>query len=184
MKDIFKRAGAILRGEGFRGSGQRFRKDEDDFVFIVGFQRSRLGDGFFVNLGAQPTFIPAECSAPLKTLKDYECVWRDRVGIDWPPQLDEPQFQAFAEELVTTQRDFFGHARTFPIALASDSAEALLDKFGAWPTRERASLHLARAALALNRPDMARQLATIGLELTDERGTGLLAELRELLARC
>jgi len=183
LDEIFKKTALVLRELGFRGSGQTFRKVEGDFVFVVNFQRSRSGDMFYVNLGAQPTFIPAEGNASLKTLKEYECVWRRRVGSEWPSQLSDERFQSFVDELITTQQAFFGHAKTFRVALTIDTPEALLDKFGARTTRARASLHLARAALALKHPDVARKLATLGLDLASDGAYILLAELREVLAR-
>ena len=183
MDEIFKKTALVLRERGFRGSGQTYRKVEDEFAFVINFQRSRWGDVFYVNLGAQPTFIPAEGNAPLKTLKEYECIWRRRVGSEWPAQLSNERFESFVEELIATQRAFFGHAKTFRIAVTSETPETLLDKFGAGTTQARASLHLARAALALKHPEVARGLATRGLELAGDGATILLAELRELLAR-
>ena len=82
MKTTLQRLGPVLRDLGFRGSGQTFRKASDDFVFIVNIQSSRSGDKFFVNLGAQPRFIPAECNADIGTLKEYECAMRARVGTE------------------------------------------------------------------------------------------------------
>ena len=182
MDEIVKKSALVLRELGFRGSRQTYRKVEDDFILVVNFQRSRLRDEFYVNLGAQPTFIPAEGNASLKTLKEYECVWRRRVGIEWPLRLSEERFQSFVNELVATQHAFFGHVKTFRSALMIETAEALLDKFGAGTTQARASLHLARAALALRYPDVARKLATRGLELASKDATILLVELHDVLA--
>jgi hypothetical protein len=182
LDEVFKKAGLVLRKLGFRGSGQTYRKVEDDFVFVVNFQRSRALGAFYVNLGAQPTFIPAECDASLKTLKEYECVWRERVGDEWPLDLSEERFQSFADELVAAQHAFFGHAKTLPVALTRDSPEALLDNFAcASMTQARLSLHLARAALALKRPDIARELATRGLQMSSSHATVLMTELCDVL---
>ena len=184
VDEIFKRTALVLRELGFRGSGQNYRKVEDDFVFVVNFQRSRSGDSFYVNLGAQPTFIPAEGDAALKTLKEYECVWRRRVGTKWPQQLSDSQFQSFVDELVTSQHAFFDHAKSFRTAVATEPPEALLTKFSAGSTRGRAALHLARAALALEHSAVARELATLGLSLAKDRAALLEAELEDVLARC
>jgi hypothetical protein len=183
LDEIFKKTALALRERGFRGSGSTFRKVEGDFVFVINFQRSRWGDAFFVNLGAQPTFIPAEGNAPLKTLKEHECIWRRRVGSEWPAELSNERFASFVEELTATQRAFFDHATTFRSAVTTETPETLLDRFGAGATRARAALHLARAALALKHPEVACGLATRGLDLAGDGATILLAELRELLAR-
>jgi len=63
MKDLLKLIAPRMRELGFKGSGQYFRRSEDDFVFLVNFQSSRSSEVFFINLGAQPTFIPAEGDA-------------------------------------------------------------------------------------------------------------------------
>ena len=84
VKEVLKRVGPTLRALGFRGSGQNYRKQEGDFIFVINFQGSRWGDRFYVNLGAQPIFIPAEGDADLTKLKEYECVLRRRVGNEWP----------------------------------------------------------------------------------------------------
>jgi hypothetical protein len=183
LDEIFKKTALVLRELGFRGSGQTYRKVEGDFVFVVNFQRSRTGDAFYVNLGAQPTFVPAEGDASLKTLKESECIWRRRVGGDWPPQLSEQRFQVFVDELVATQQAFFDHAKTLPAALTNQGPPDLLKSFGAGTTQARASLHLARAALALKHPEVARALATQGVALASDGASILLAELRVLLAQ-
>lgn len=65
MQDVVKRIAPILRSRGFKGSGQNYRKEEDAFLFVINFQASRSGGCVFVNLGAQPTFVPAEGDAEL-----------------------------------------------------------------------------------------------------------------------
>jgi hypothetical protein len=62
-----------------------------------------MASPFYVNLGAQPTFIPAEGDASLKTVKEYECILRRRVGSEWPAELSDAQFASFLDELVATQ---------------------------------------------------------------------------------
>lgn len=118
----------------------------------------------------------------MKTLEEYECVWRRRVGREWHSQLSNGQFQSFVDELVATQHAFFGHATTLRDALTTETPEALLEKFGAGTTRARASLHVARAMLALRHREVALRLATRGLELAGDGPTTLVAELRAVLA--
>lgn len=180
MDEIFKKTALVLRELGFRGSGQTYRRVDGDFVFVINFQRSR-GDAFYVNLGAQPSYVPAEGDASLRTLKEYECIWRRRVGSDWPTQLSAQRFQAFLDELVTTQKAFFDHAKTLPAALTTLAPHDLLTNFSAGTTHARAALHLARAALALEHPEVARRLATQGVALASDGAAILLAELRAVL---
>jgi hypothetical protein len=167
LAEIFKRTALTLRELGFRGSGQTYRKRDGEYVFIVNFQRSRWGDAFFVNLGAQPSFVPAEIYST-KTLQEVHCIWRRRVGEKWPYEMSEAQFQSFLDQVVTTQHAFFEHATTFPAALSTETPEVLLKNFSAGTTQARSSLHLAHAALALKYPDVAAALATLGLGLAGD----------------
>jgi len=181
LKDVLKRVAPILRGLGFRGSGQNYRKTDGDFVLVVNFQGSRWGDNFYVNLGAQPIFIPAEGDADLKTLKEYECILRRRVGTEWPWQMSDQLFDSLQREIMTAQASFFGRAQTLRDALAVDSPDDLLQKFSAGTTEARATLHLARAAARLGYIEKARMLADRGLELAGDRAAILKAELRRVL---
>jgi hypothetical protein len=51
LKEILQYLGAHIRALGFKGSGQTFRRVEDNYVFVINIQGSRSGEGFFVNLG-------------------------------------------------------------------------------------------------------------------------------------
>jgi hypothetical protein len=181
VKEILKRVAPILRALGFRGSGQNYRKTEGDFVFVVNFQGSRWGDNFYVNLGAQPAFIPAEGDADLDKLKEYECILRRRVGKEWPWELSDRLFASLHEELSSAQAEFFGRAQTLRSALAIDSPDELLRKFSAGTTEARATLHLARAATKLGHIETARKLVDRGLELAGDGATILRAELQRVL---
>jgi hypothetical protein len=88
---------------GFRGSGQNYRKVDGDFVFVINFQGSRWGDNFYVNLGAQPVFVPAEGKADLTKLKEYECILRRRVGRDWPSVMSDEMLASLEAEIDSTQ---------------------------------------------------------------------------------
>ena len=181
MKEVLKKIAPALRRLGFRGSGQNYRKVVGDFVFVVNFQGSRAGDEFFVNLGAQPTFAPAEGNADLAELKEYECILRRRVGKAWPWQMDAGTLVEVETEIESAQATFFSHAQTLREALASDSIDILLRKFSAGTTEARASLHLARAATNLGLPAVARRLVERGLELAGEKATLLRADLQRVL---
>lgn len=181
MQEVLKKIGPILRGIGFRGSGLNYRKADGDFVFVINIQGSRWGDNFYVNLGAQPIFIPAEGNADLARLKEYQCVLRRRVGSDWPWQMSDARFSELEADVTSTQTAFFGRAQTLRTALAIDPPEELLRKFTSGTTEARAAMHLARAAVALGYRDTGRELVRRGLELASERATGLRLELQEVL---
>lgn len=182
VNTITRRLGPHIRRLGFKGSGQTYRRVEDDTIFVINIQLSRSRAVCYINLGAQPTFIPAECSAAFDTLKEYECVIRTRVGSDWPLNPDEQELLALAQAIDDRQRDFFGRARTLRQSLATDSPDELLDKFCAGTTREAATLLLAEAAVALGYGATAIALAEHGLERTPESASILRAELKRIRA--
>ena len=181
MKEVLKKIAPSLRALGFRGSGQNYRKHEGDFIFVINFQGSRWGDNFYVNLGAQPIFIPAEGDADLAKVKEYQCVLRRRVGNEWPWQISDQLFASLETEIAAVQTVFFGNAQTLRSALASDSPDELLRKFSSGTTKARATLHLARAAAHLGHLETARKLVDLGLELADDGATILRADLRRVL---
>jgi hypothetical protein len=121
MKEVLKRVAPILRALGFRGSGQNYRKAEGDFVFVINFQGSRWGDNFYVNLGAQPVFIPAEGDADLGKLKEYECMLRRRVGAEWPWEMSDERFVALQADITSSQATFFGNAQTVQVEYFPDT---------------------------------------------------------------
>ncbi|WP_423372076.1 DUF4304 domain-containing protein [Burkholderia sp. LMG 32019] len=184
MKEVLKKIAPSLRTLGFRGSGQNFRKQEGDFVFLVNFQGSRCRDKFYVNLGAQAVFIPAEGNADLSKLKEYECMLRRRVGDDWPWQMPDEQFVQLEAKIRSVQAEFFGNAQTLRGALAIDGPDDLLRKFDSGTTRARAALHLARGAATLGYFLTARNLVNRGVELAGARANGLRDELGRVLDEC
>jgi hypothetical protein len=183
MREILKKLAPSLRRVGFRGSGQNFHKVEGDFIFVVNFQGDRWGGNFYVNLGAQPLFIPAEgdVNADPKTLKEYECILRQRVGKEWSWEMSDNQIKRLDTELLTTQSAFFAHAQTLREALRTSSAETLIREFSAGTTKARAALHLARGSLALGFHDKAATLAHFGLELAGDHADILQEELHRVL---
>jgi hypothetical protein len=178
MKDLLKELGAHARQRGFKGAGQTFRKLEDDFVFVFNIQKSRSGDSFFINLGAQPLFIPAACDADLSTLKEYECIMRERVGEEWSSALDEPARRELMRQIDAAQDAFFGAVRTLRSAIASDSIDTLLRKFTRGTTAARGALHLARAAAFLGHASTANALVERGLEMAGQGATYLIQDLK------
>lgn len=181
MKDVLKRIAPSLRTLGFQGSGQNYRKRDENFVFVINFQGSRGGDSFFVNLGAQPVFIPAEGNADVKKLKEYECVLRRRVGEDWPWQISDEIFSQLEREIVSVQAEFFGTAQTLPEALATGAPHDLLKKFSGEFASNRTVLHLARAAAKLGHIETAQKLVNLGKELANDQAVIFKVELEKVL---
>ena len=182
MREVLKKLGPSLRAVGFRGSGQYFRKKEGDFIFVVNLQGSRWGDVFYVNLGAQPIFIPTDSNTDPdpKRLKEYECILRRRVGDQWRWVMSDAMFGKLEAELLATLKDFFGHAQGLRESIAVASPETLIHEFSSGTTDARAALHLSRASLALGYPDKASALAMLGLELAGEQASALRFELKKL----
>lgn len=178
MKETLSHLGAHIRALGFKGSGQNFRKVEDEFIFVVNIQGSRSGNVFYVNLGAQPTFIPAECDAPLSTLKEYECVMRRRVGNESDWGLDEAARLGLIRQLDAEQAEFFGTIRGLRTAIMHETTDELLRKFSMGTPPARTALHLARAASSLGYTAIADTLIKRGLVLAGERATGLIHDLK------
>lgn len=187
MRDLLKTLGAALRNAGFKGSGQNFRKRDGDFVFVINVQGSSSGEAFYVNLGAQPLFLPleggGEVEVDAKKIKEYECVLRERVGTDWRWTMSERQAASFVSKVLTEQTKFFQHAGTLRSAVASSSPGVLLDSFSWGSTKARAALHLARASAALGLDEKAVAAANMGLELAGPGASILRAELHSVLQK-
>jgi len=182
VREVLKQIAPELRAAGFLGSGQNFRKQVQDVICIVNFQGSRTGDTFFVNLGAQPRFIPAEGNVDPGTVKEYECVLRTRVGSVWAWDMTGPDFDTFRAGVLSGQDEFFRRALSLPQAVLAEPVDTLLRTFtGPLTTEARMALHLARAAVALRDRAKADALARRGLELAGD-ARGLRLELNALIA--
>jgi hypothetical protein len=180
LKETLLHLGSHIRSLGFKGRGQNFRREEDEFIFVINIQKSRTGEEFFINLGAQPTFIPAECDASLSTLKEYECVMRERIGNEWKWDLDEVARLALINQLNFEQEKFFGTIRGLRLAIEHETPDELLRKFSMGKTQARTALHLARAASFLGHAAIADALVKRGLMLGGERATILIHELNHV----
>lgn len=174
-----------VRKLGFKGAGQNFRKADGDFVFVINFQKTRWGDEFFINLGAQPIFIPTEGgSAPdPKKLKEYECVFRRRVGNMCRWTMDEDEIKELIATLDAAQKVFFDKAQRLRTATETDPTEVLLRDFKiiSITTDARLTLHLARACAVLGQPEKASSFVSLGLELAGNVATTLRAQLKSVL---
>jgi len=183
LKAVLKTLGAHIRSLGFKGSGQNFRKIDSSYLFVINIQGSRSGETFYINLGAQPTFIPAECDASLATLKEYECVMRKRIGSDWNWTLSHMELDALIHRIDAEQTEFFDTVASLDTVIMEDSVDDLLQKFCLGNPPAKAALHLARAAAVLGCGDRSRALVERGLELAGERATGLIQDLKAVTKR-
>lgn len=185
-KEILARLAIEVRKFGFKGSGQNFRKAGGDFIFVINFWKTRWGDEFFINLGAQPIFIPTEGeSAPdPKKLKEYECVFRRRVVNKCRWTMDEDEIKELIATLNAAQKDFFEKAQQLRTAVETDPPEVLLRDFKiiSITTDARVILHLARACAVLGQPEKASSFVSLGLELAGNVATTLRAQLKSVLS--
>jgi hypothetical protein len=172
----------ILRARNYKGSGATLRKVEGDCVFVVNFQLSRNSEEFFINLGGQPLAIPDEGDDKpnQKQLKEYGCVFRERVGKEWPRALKPESIFELRARLDRSVAAFEGKLAGVAERVRSEAPAALLKKlpFGSPPAR--GALHLARLSQALGDSARCRSYVEIGLELAGPRATILIAELRKL----
>jgi len=81
-KDISKVFGGEMRRMGFKGSGFRFTRDSDGFLFVIGIQGSNWGPSCCVEFGVQPKAIRTNGfnEIDFKRLKYYECELRTRLS--------------------------------------------------------------------------------------------------------
>jgi hypothetical protein len=188
----FKKIAPAVRSWGFKGSPPTFRRVQDRLISLINFQTSRSGGSFFVNLGAQPTFIPIEGRIGpgehdglpnAARLKEYECVFRARVGSEWAWPRTYFGTAWLLRSVRKAQEEFVARFHRLPTAVASQPAEVLIRDFPVHDatTPERACLHLARICLALGQRDKAVALAQHGQQLVGTGAPLLVAELDALI---
>jgi len=95
--------------------------------------------------------------------------------------MNDTKFASLQAVLKTANAEFFGHAQTLRVALALYSVTELVREFSAGTTKERATLHLARAACELGHRETARALVDRGLALAGDSATSLRSELQQVL---
>ncbi len=82
--DIVKKEFApALRDVGFKGSGQNFRRVQDEVINVVNIQGNKYGGSCAVNLGLHLTFLPLNWTDQLpdiKRIKAYDCEFRMRLA--------------------------------------------------------------------------------------------------------
>jgi hypothetical protein len=168
LKEIL-RAATQIRDWGYRGSGQNYRRQSDDILFVINFQKSRWGDRFYVNLGGQPCVIPdeGERMPDAKTVKEYDCVFRHRLHGDWSIDLGEDEVGAMMMALNQARSAFEAKVQEMRELSRQGRARELLE--GRWYTgpEHRASLQFARLLAADGHVAAAKSIAQ---RVVDEAG--------------
>lgn len=161
MKEILKSIGARVREWGYRGSGQNYRSTLDDVVFVINIQKSRWGDQFYVNLGAQPLVIPheGEGEPDPKALKEYECVFRSRVKNEWRTDLSPPEVEDLLRLIDETRKAFQAKVLEMRDLSRRGLGRELLESHGYILSGPRAGLILGRLLAADGHAKAARFLA-------------------------
>jgi hypothetical protein len=82
MEDILKCVQVPLKQLGFRKKGRMFWKIENEFYYLIDFQKGAYGDYFFVNVCVHPVGLPELIPNKLSIIeqpKEYECILRQRI---------------------------------------------------------------------------------------------------------
>jgi len=181
MKPFLQRAAVTLRAWGYRGSGQNYRRLVEDNVFVVNFQKSRDGRGFFVNLGSQPCSIPdeGERDANPKTLKEYECVFRQRLPGEHPVNMSPEDTDALLATLGSARETFEATILGMRESSRRGREAELFDQRRFMGPAPRAALILARLQAADGHAEGARRLAEFAV--SNANGARLLQAAAERL---
>lgn len=83
MKELMEKVKGNFAQSGYRKRRNSFYKRENGFYKLVNFQKGAYGDYFFINVGLYPVGLPYLQANTLYIPdhpKEYECVFRERVG--------------------------------------------------------------------------------------------------------
>ena len=186
-----------LREIGFKGSGQNFRRINNEIVNIVNIQVNRYGGGCAVNLGLHLSFLPMSSNTVLPNLeniKENDCEFRTRLAPKNKPDywwnydglLGSPEKKArhlfntyfkYGEPVFKKFDSVENNAAMFTIddLKKKDS----LYVFG-HVTLQRGALTMARIHLHLGNMAKAREFAIFGLQNLG-RATVLQSQYEEIL---
>jgi hypothetical protein len=186
----------LLRAEGFKGSGNTFRRIKDEVIHVVNIQGSRYGGQCCVNLGLHYSFLPTAGGRPVtdpKKLKEYECEFRDRVHDAqesdhwWTYGATQAESEASVANLIDMYRrwgtTFFTKFEPFPEVFEKITPAEMdrgdLSKLPTTMTLVVAALTMARIMNHLRRSEKCRQFAEVGLRHLG-RAVELKAEFERL----
>lgn len=190
LRDILVAVTPTIRENGYKGTGQNYRRATDSAVSTVNFQKSSGGERFYVNVGVQPLFVPTEggSTPDAKKIKAYECIFRTRLNppdtelFGWPYSTDvsadliqgfDELFQKFVTPLMTIPGPIT-EAGVFDVP-----ADSLHPLFGAW--NARTFLHFARISLAMGNCERAVGFANAAIERCNPNAKSLLHHLEQIL---
>lgn len=189
---VNKHLAPVLRADGFKGSGSTFRRLRDGLIHVLNVQGSRGGSRFYINLSVQPLAIEdARHRTPdPKSIKEYECEFRRRLGTWWDYERTQPSMDAAVIDATSlyesTGRALFedvtgadGRLAKFT-ALDFEGREWLL---GFGNTSVRVALNMVRLRSAEGRHAEARGFAEAGLRISPQAPGWMRAEFEAALAR-
>ncbi len=184
LKLLAKRFYPELRKEGFKGSGRTLRRVNEPLVHVVNVQGSHGADGFYINLGANLTFLYP--LIPEKTLES-NCAFRDRLDPPvqfpnrlWPYAASEPDANIVIDEVIRAWHDS-GHAFFEAYASYPESFERLIRETDFGPMHPNHVFTHAKIARQLGQEDTARTLVRNALPAVGEAATGLLNKMQAFL---
>jgi hypothetical protein len=117
-----------LRGAGFTGSGQNFRRVQGEVIHALNIQGNKYGDSCAVNLGIHLTFFPAKSLQSVPDLKKFceiDCEFRRRLAPNgqsdhwWKYECAPSSPEKNADSLIDT---FFNIGETYFTAYNSTDA--------------------------------------------------------------
>lgn len=170
----------LLRDSGFKGSGNTFRRIRSEAIHLINIQGSKYADQCCMNLGVHYAFLPTNGAgriADAKTLKEYECAFRDRLHEAnesdhwWTYGSTDSETQASVSSLVDLFRrrghTFFDRFEPFRQVFEQTVPDEIdagnLRTFPATTTIVAAALTMARIMNHLGQLEKCRRFAEIGL---------------------
>ena len=186
-----------LREIGFKGSGQNFRRINNEIVNIVNIQVNRYGGGCAVNLGLHLSFLPMSSNTVLPNLeniKENDCEFRTRLA----PKNKPDYWWIYDGILISPEKKARHLFNTYfkygePVFKKYDSVENIaamftIDDFKkkdslyvfGYITLQRGALTMARIHIHLGNMEKAREFANFGLQNIG-RATVLQPQYEEIL---
>ncbi len=169
-----------LRGIGFKGSGQNFRRINGEIINTINIQAHKYGGSCAVNLGLHLTFLPlnwADQLPDIRKIKEIDCEFRmrlapkDKSDYWWKygGLLDSPTRKA--HHLIATYLNYgephfkeYDEVEKIASMLSIDDIEKndYINVFGGI-TLQRGALAMARIHKHLGNTLKAKEFAEIGL---------------------
>jgi hypothetical protein len=187
----------VLQEEGFRGSGNNFRRQTKEVIHVLNVQGSRYGGKCWINMGIHLTFLPTVVSriADPKKITEPDCEFRtrlhypDAVDTSWPyrnsDEEDERSALSIKKIYLDVGRNLFSQFLVFPDDFTKVTPEDFVgQKLGLCSptfmiTKTRALLAQARIYEHIGNQEFASRFAKMAL-VDLGRAVGLRAELERL----